>query len=384
MLFEKQTQQCFDSVLSYFKERQISNPSLRDDVHSLVAASKEKCWNMSDCETILELAQHLAKNCHSLQVQAKVTYRLSVVTRLSGNINGSLQIIEDFLCGLQDESVDLHVASLFISQASNYFYQFNFSTAHEHMKKLLHIQHVPEGQEQLLWDQIFCIGRILRGEGRFMEAKLCFETCMGSPGLGDSKIFLLKSTLADLFCEINYSQEPGNSYLIRAVEMVESDIERLRKTSRQHLKGYRRMLLSFIEVQIRQGHFLEAGDGVKELLALYDDLVDIDIVDRLGHVRTLIASARLPSSVQDSLLRWSDVLAWNKYYNPLEDEVFTCCVAYHAISNAFNALGMVNESSENFCRAMEVSRRRCRQFLIPGVGTYIYDRVLQISAHSPE
>jgi hypothetical protein len=381
MLCEKQTQKYFDSIMNYFEVRNISTPSLEDTIESLVAASKTKCWKMSDCETILEVAQHLTRKCHSLQLKAEVTYRQSVMTRLNGNIEGSQQVIEDFLSGLQDESVDLHVAALFISQASNHVYQFSFSTAHEHVKKWLPIRDVPGKQEQLLWDQISCIGRILRGQGRFMEAKLCFETCLGTPGLRDSKTFLIKSSLADLYCELNYSEEPGNSYLPRAVEMVEVDIEQLRRSCRQHLKGYRRLLLSFVEVQIRQGHYRDAGDGVKELLAIYGNLIEIDIVDRLGHVRTLIAFARLSPSAQDALRRWSDVLAWNKFYNPLEEEVFTCCVAYHAISNALKALGNSKESFENFCRATEISRRRCRQFLIPGVGTYIYDDVLQRTVH---
>lgn len=368
-------------MVNYFGKRHISNPSLEDKIDSLLAASKTKCWKISGRESILDMAQHLARNCRSLQLKAEVTFQQSVILRLGGNIKGSQQIIEDCLSGLQDNSADPHVAALFISQASNHVYQFNFSTAHEQMKKWLPFRDIPGKQEQLLWDQISCIGRILRGQGRFMEAKLCFETCLGTPGLRDSKTFLIKSNLADLYCELNYSEEPGNSYLPRAVEMVEVDIEQLRRSCRQHLKGYRRLLLSFVEVQIRQGHYRDAGDGVKELLAIYGNLIEIDIVDRLGHVRTLISFARLSPSAQDALRRWSDVLAWNKFYNPLEEEVFTCCVAYHAISNALTALGNSKESFENFCRATEISRRRCRQFLIPGVGTYIYDAVLQRTVH---
>ncbi|KAJ5917527.1 hypothetical protein N7466_011081 [Penicillium verhagenii] len=332
---------------------------------------------MSGRETILEMAQHLARNCHSLQLKAKVTFRQSVLMRLAGNIKGSQQIIEDCLSGLRDESVDLHVAALFISQASNHVYQFCFSIAHEQIKNWMPFRDIPGKQEQLLWDQISCIGRILRGQGQFMEAKRCFETCLGSPGLPDAKAFLMKSNLADLYCELDYSEGPGNSYLPRAAEMVGAAVEQLRRSSRQHLKGYRRLLLSFVEVRMRQGQYREAGDNVTELLAIYGNLGEIDIVDRLGHVRTLIAFARLSLFAQDALRRWSDVLAWNKFYNPLEEEVFTCCVAYHAISNALNALGNTIESSENFCKATEISRRRSFQFLIPGVGTYIYDQVLQ-------
>jgi hypothetical protein len=223
-----------------------------------------------------------------------------------------------------------------------------------------------------------------RGQGRFIEARLCFETCLGSPGLRDSKAFLVKSSLADLYCELDYFEGLGTLYLPRALEMVEVDIQRLRRSSRHHLKGYRRLLLSAVEVYIRQGRYRDAGQGVEELLAIYGNLQNVDIVDRLGHVRTLIAFARLSTTAQDELQRWLGVLALNKFYNPLEEEVFTCCIAYYAISNTLCALGNPIGTFENHHKATRIIQTKCRQFLIPGVGTYIYDNIFRISMRNLE
>ena len=337
-----------------------------------MAASQAKCWEPSICETILEVAQYVARNCHSVFLKAEVTYRQSVMMRLNGNIKGSQQIIARFLSDLKQDAVDIDFPALFLSQAVNCAYEFDFTAAHEQMKKWMPLEHVPGKQEQLLWDQIFCLGRIFRGQGRFIEARLCFETCLGSPGLRDSKAFLVKSSLADLYCELDYFEGLGTLYLPRALEMVEVDIQRLRRSSRHHLKGYRRLLLSAVEVYIRQGRYRDAGQGVEELLAIYGNLQNVDIVDRLGHVRTLIAFARLSTTAQDELQRWLGVLALNKFYNPLEEEVFTCCIAYYAISNTLCALGNPIGTFENHHKATRIIQTKCRQFLIPGVGTYIY------------
>ncbi|KAJ5611995.1 hypothetical protein N7510_005189 [Penicillium lagena] len=298
--------------------------------------------------------------------------------RLNGDIEGSKRAIATFLSNLNSASNDIpyaDLASLFLSQATNYAYDFAFAAAHQQIQNWMPVQDVHGKQEQLLWDQIYCVGRTMRGEGRFLEAKTCFETCLGYSGLSFTKSFLVNSSLADLYCELDYSDVSGRCYLHHAKLMVETNIQRLRMSSRQHLKGYRRLLLSAAEVYIRQHHYHDAETAVKELLDIYYNLREMDIVDRLGHVRSLIAFARLSPTSKDALQRWRDVLAWNKFYNPLEEEVFTCCLVYYALSNTLYTLGDLNGSVENYCKAKRVSQRKCRQFLIPGVGTYIYDAV---------
>lgn len=117
------------------------------------------------------------------------------------------------------------------------------------------------------------------------------------------------------------------------------------------------------------------------MLVIYDNLRELDIVDRLGHIRALISFARVSQALEDALERWTDVLVWNRFYNPFEEEVFTCGVVYFFICVTFYALGESERSFESFSRAIGVVQKQCRQFLIPGIGTYLYDEVyLQVQS----
>jgi hypothetical protein len=238
----------------------------------------------------------------------------------------------------------------------------------------------------VLWDQICCTGRILRGEGRFEEAKCCFEGCLATVELPESKRILIKSTLADLYCELDYLQCKRNGwnnpegynipkvgYLEKAKDMVEPEIEQMRARN-QYSKGFRRLLLSFIEIEIKRDRLVEAETMIVELLAIYNRLTEPDIIDRLGHVRALIAWART-SPYSEAEEHWIAVLQQNTVYNPGEEDVFTCGVVYLVISLVRFNLRHINRSRAAFCRAMHILDRKKPQFLIPGIGTYLFDFV---------
>ena len=124
-------------------------------------------------------------------------------------------------------------------------------------------------------------------------------------------------------------------------------------------------VLSSIEIEIRRYRFESAEILISEILGAYSRLTELDIVDRLGHVRALIARARIgPLSAAEE--RWSDVLKWNRKYNPLEEEVFTCGLVYMFICSILFQLGNLHGSRAAFNRAMEVIGRKRPQFLIPG------------------
>lgn len=195
-----------------------------------------------------------------------------------------------------DEVPSEDITALHLSQAANYAYNFAFSEAHTEAKKCMTNQRLSIRQECLLWDHIFCVGRIFRGEGHFQEAKRCFETCLQSIGISEAKHLLAKSAVADVYCGLAYL-EATTSYLHQAELMLELEITRLRQLSRQHLKGFRRLLASLTEVRIRQGRHNEANLLSTELIAIYHSLTEPDIVDRLGHVRMLIAMARISSFI---------------------------------------------------------------------------------------
>jgi hypothetical protein len=146
--------------------------------------------------------------------------------------------------------------------------------------------------------------------------------------------------------------------------------------SQEPSKGYRRILLSLVETEIRLGYDEEARPRLDQLLCMYKSLSAQDIVDRLGHVRALMAAARV-SGLQDANRFWSEALHWNSVYNPLEEEVFTCGVIYMYMCLGEHKLGNSRGSREYLERAQRVFEKKRRQFLIPGIGTYLLGFVVK-------
>jgi len=109
------------------------------------------------------------------------------------------------------------------------------------------------------------------------------------------------------------------------------------------------------EVEIRLGYHEEAHHRLDKLLQIYRGWTTPDIVDRLGHIRALMAAVRV-SGLQNAVRLWTDALHWNRIYNPLEKEVFTCGVIYMFLCLGQYKLGKVRISATNQCRAWERGR----------------------------
>lgn len=354
-------------------------PDRVDIVKSLIAASRVKASAISSRERLLNSAQVLLGEHAPLQLQIEVVQERSTLMRLEGNIEGSTRLIEEFLSHAPPAPADV-IGSLYISQAKNFAYNFFFSEAHEEAKKYSPV--CIEEKPELLWDHVYCVGRIMRGEGRFEEARQCFELCLKAPGLTESRRLLILSIMADLYCELDYqygqrctkTAEPRSDiFLLPAGHWLMEEMRALQ--SRGPSKGYRRILLSLVETEIRSGHNEEARHLVDKLLCMYNSLIAPDIVDRLGHVRALIAAARV-SGLEDAEKFWTDALYWNNFYNPLEEEVFTCGVIYMYMCLGQYKLGKSSGSREYLEHARRVFGKKRRQFLIPGVGTYLLDFVI--------
>lgn len=88
----------------------------------LLEASHNASWTLSDKQKAAELANKLVDrdNC---QLQAKVTYRCSVLLRLKGNIKASKGIIKSFFSSMSsgvDTLAQEDLARLCLSQANNH------------------------------------------------------------------------------------------------------------------------------------------------------------------------------------------------------------------------------------------------------------------------
>ncbi|KAB5560317.1 hypothetical protein GE09DRAFT_911368, partial [Coniochaeta sp. 2T2.1] len=308
------------------------------------------------------------------QLQADITYRRSVLLRLQGDVEASDRSIQTFLSNLGSEVMlaPEDLARLCLSQAINHAYHLRFEGA---AGELLRVRRwLTDENCSLLWDHMLCVGRLKRRTGEFPAAKTCFELCLRSAGLPEPKLLLVKSALADVYCEMDELSK-GGSYLSWADDLVRPEIQRLKKSCAPSSKGFRRLLMSLLEIKIKSDKHAEAGPMVKELLDIYAQLREPDIVDRLGHIRTLIAHARLAPSLEEAVRRWNDVIQLGTSYYPSDTDVFMCGVVYLHLYLAKYQQGFVDESRETLRRAMDVLGRNRRQFLIPGVETYLYHSV---------
>ncbi|KAF2189903.1 hypothetical protein K469DRAFT_50042 [Zopfia rhizophila CBS 207.26] len=368
-----------EHLLRQYAETGLEIPSSNEVVETLLAASK--CGPLTRRRHILSLVDKLLKGSANIYLQAEAIHQRSVLLRLRGDISGSNRLLQEFLNRSDlDPQLKSHFALglLHISQATNHAYNFDFLLADQEAQKWMP-SNATEKQLDVVWDQIHSAGRIWRGRGCFFIARQFFEHCLQIQPLRESKRLLVKSSLADIYVELDYLQRRGidsqnpEGLLDKAEEMVKPEIERL-KSRAQHTKGFRRLLLSMAEIEIRRGQFYNAESLLTELCGIYIKLVDPDIIDRLGHVRALIALARI-SPPCEAEKRWTNALNLNRRYNPFEEEVFTCGLIYLFICTIRLQLGDLEGSKAAFARAAEVVRTKSPQFLIPGVGTYLFDHV---------
>ncbi|KAF2191261.1 hypothetical protein K469DRAFT_367754 [Zopfia rhizophila CBS 207.26] len=367
-----------EHLLRQYAERGLEIPSSNEVVETLLAASK--CGPLTRRRHILSLVDKLLKGSANTYLQAEAVHQRSVLLRLKGDISGSSHLLQEFLNRSDlDPQLKSHFALglLHVSQATNHAYNFDFLLADQEAQKWMPSNATTEKELDVVWDQIHSAGRILRGRGCFNLARQFFERCLQIQPLRESKRLLVKSSLADIYVELDYLQrreinsQNSEELLDEAEAMVKPEIELLRARA-QHTKGFRRLLLSMAEIEIRRGQFDNAESLLTELCDIYVRLVDPDIVDQLGHVRALIALARI-SPPCEAENRWTDALNLNRRYNPFEEEVFTCGLIYLFICIIRLQFGDLEGSEAAFARAAEVVRTKSPQFLIPGVGTYLFD-----------
>jgi tetratricopeptide (TPR) repeat protein len=349
----------------------------KDAVEALVAASK--FGNMSDREDLLKFAAKLQKDPQQKDTQAMIVHRNSVLLRLCKKISDSQCVIQEFLDRpFIQPNPRLHslLGLLHLSQAENWAYQFSHQKVYFEAQKWGPGDGASAMQLYVLRTKFKVLGQSYKGEGLFEDAKSAFEGCLAVMKPQDSERFLIKSHLADMYCEVEYLKRkelaiPDAIYLDEAEKLVSPDIKHLRNSSR-HPRHLRRLLLSLLEIEMIRGRQSVAERLIEEVLASYNNITVPDINDQVGHVRALIAWARI-SEPSEAVVRWHTAFQWNKTYNPSEDDVFTCAVIFLFISLANYKIGNADESRASFNRAAEIISRKQPQFLIPGVGSYLYD-----------
>ncbi|KAL9117751.1 MAG: hypothetical protein Q9187_005710 [Circinaria calcarea] len=363
---EKKLLALLEYILREYSETGLEMPYGNDVVETLLAASR--FGTLGKRQRLLSMASTAMRDSRNISLQAEIVHRQSVLLRLRGDICSSKRQIQGILSRSSAEP-DLRSHSvlglLHLSQATNHAYNFEFCQAHNEAQKWKPPANHTQRDMDVVWDQVYVAGRTFKGQGYFNKAKQYFERCLATNELRESKRVLMKANLADLFSELDYLQykrsNSNNSnacvikeipFLDNAEKMIKPEIERL-KACGQQTKGFRRLLLALIEIKIKQYRLDIAGILITEILGIYSRLTEPDIVDKLGHIRALIARARISplSQAEDC---WSDALFWNRMYNPREEEVFTCGLVYLFICFIRFQLRNLNGSRAAFDHVMEI------------------------------
>lgn len=370
-----------EDLLRHYAETGLEIPSNDEVIETLLAVSK--FGPLARRRLILSLVDQLLKKTTSAHLQAEAVYQRSVVLRLKGDITGSNQLLQEFLdrsdmtTRLKSHSI---LGLLHLSQAANHAYNLDFSSANKEAKMWIPINSdATEKQLDVVWSQIHSAGRILRGQGHFDTAYLFFERCLQMEPLRESRRHLALSHLVDTYIEVDYLRRRdihspyAGELLDKAEKLIRPEIEYLRSHT-QRSKGFRRLLLSLSEIEIRQGRFDKAERLLVELCGIYGKLADPDIVDRHGHLRAFISLARI-SPVSEAESCWSTALNLGRRYYPLEEEVFIVALMHLFICTARLLRGDMEGGKTAFDYAAEICRTKSPQFVMPGLGTYLFDDV---------
>lgn len=301
-------------ILRLYAESGLELPPSISTVETLLSASKLE--DVSNRENLLVMAARLQLDPPDIRLRAEVVYQLSVMLRSQRRVSDSERVITKFF---DNEDLDVNQESHFflgllhLSQANKQTYRFDFRRAREETRKWRpSSDNLSDSGLRLLCDQLCCNGRILKGEGLFNEARHCFEGCLTTRGLSRPKRVLIISQLSDIYCELDYMQRNvcqltlKSTHLKRGREVVHREISCMRASANPS-KGLRRLLLSLLEIEIREGHFERAECLTRELLGIYCKIAEPDVNDRVGHVRTLIARARI-SQLDEAERHWHAAL----------------------------------------------------------------------------
>jgi tetratricopeptide (TPR) repeat protein len=370
-----------EDLLRRYTQTGLEIPSNDEVIETLLTASKfgplaRRCL-------LLSLVDQLLEKTASTHLQAEAVYQRSVVLRLKGDIIGSNKLLQEFL-DRSDMATRLKshfiLGLLHLSQAANHAYNLDFSSASKEVKMWIPPNSdATQKQLDVVWSQIHSAGRILRGQGQFNTACFFFERCLQMESLHTPRRYLALSHLVDTYIEVDYLRRRdthsiyAGELLSKAENLIAPEIKYL-KSHAQRSKGFRRLLLSSSEIEIRQNRFDKADRLLVELCDIYAKLADPDIVDRHGHLRAFISLARI-SPVSEVESRWIAALNLGRRYYPLEEEVFIVAFMHLFICAARLLRGDMEGGKAAFDYAAEICRIKSPQFVMPGLGTYLFDDV---------
>jgi len=311
-------------------------------------------------------------------LQMAIANRESINLRFRGDHDQSDIVILEMLGRIATNREDMRsycaYGRLLLSRAENAILRKDFAKA----KSFLEVLGVKDpGNPSLLELQLLrmktaCYGRVSRYEGDFSHSRDCLEHCLATLP-DDASRYHVMHHLGDIYCELKMPE--------KAVELVLDETNNLRARGKQNSKPFRRLALPLAEAYIQQESFAAAKSIFLELLNVYKGIVNHDIVDQLGHVRSMIGLAR----IERSQTRWSEArhilentLVLVEHYRTFSKGSYYIGIIFLFLSFVNSNLHKYSESRSNLASAEDILHKEKPRHFIAGLGSYFLQDLMRM------
>ncbi|EAS28261.3 uncharacterized protein CIMG_09465 [Coccidioides immitis RS] len=328
----------------------------------------------------------LLKDEHDCYLGAWATFTESKILRMQGKTTDSYKALENpihntALSGLDEDLIsdvryNATKGDLVISFAETLIKDGELLRA---KAKLTHWRPLnpdaPSTMERLvLQHRDVMLGRILRSQGRFVEALSYLEKLLQNLSAEDYLVstgwqMILVTNVTDLYSEVGKPQD------------AEAVLDKVLKISQSHgwynIGTGRRLRLALIESFIRRGLFTQAEEKLKELIPIIEAIPEPDINQSTEHFRVWAGLARishLQGQWNEALDRWNQALAiversgWTQGFNH--------GIVLYSIAQVLARVGDVTGCETSLSKAEKSLAVEERKYWIVGLGSYWYDYIV--------
>jgi len=304
----------------------------------------------------------------------------SILLRFKGNHGRSDVVIQDVLNGISTDSTNIRshcsYGRLLLSRTENAILRKDFNKVALYLASWEVKSSLPSGLElQVVRMKNTVIGRVSRYEGRFEHARYCLEECLKTIPCDASRYHVMHH-LADVYCELGISEEAEN--------LVLDEVKQLRARGKQRSRHFRRLALPLAEAFIEQRTLEAARTVLRELLDVFDGIISHDVVDQLGHVRSMIGLARVgwyESRWSEARQSLESALGLMGKYETFSERNFYIGVIHLFLSVVHFELHQYPEARKALASANDILCEQVARHFMPGMGSYFLQRLV-LSAKS--
>ena len=347
---------------------------------SLVEASLAICKSVatSRANSVISVLAEIQDIGIPDHLRMAIANQQSILLRFKGDHDRSDIVIQDILERIATDSTDIRshcsYGRLLLSRTENAILRKDFNKVAFYLASWEVKSSPPSGLElQVVRMKNTVIGRVSRYEGQFEHARYCLEECLKTIP-SDASRYHVMHHLADVYCELGISEEAEN--------LVLDEVKQLRARGKQRSRHFRRLALPLAEAFIEQRTLEAARTILGELLNIFEGVISHDVVDQLGHVRSMIGLARVDwyqSRWFEARQSLESALGLTGKYKTFSKRNFYIGVIHLFLSVVHFELRQYPEARKALASANDILCRQVARHFMPGMGSYFLERLVLIA-----